>query len=52
MEEIFIQALAERAKKEAGLLDQLPEDIKVLVEELLKDVEAVENSEILNQKEL
>ena len=35
MEDIFIQALAERSKKEAGLIDQLPEDVKVLVEERL-----------------
>ena len=46
MEEIFIQALAERSKKEAGLIDQLPEDVKVLVEERLstevQDVEIVE----------
>ena len=35
MEDIFIQALAERSKKEAGLIDQLPEDVKVLVEEKL-----------------
>lgn len=33
MEDIFIQALAERSKKEAGLIDQLPEDVKILVEE-------------------
>lgn len=42
----------EIAKREAGLLDQLPEDVKEMVEELLRDMEAVENSEILNQKEL
>lgn len=37
MEEIFIQALAERSKKEAGLIDQLPEDVKVLVVEKLRE---------------
>lgn len=46
MEEIFIQALAERSKKEAGLIDQLPEDVKVMVEEKLstevQDAEIVE----------
>lgn len=35
MEDIFIQALAERSKKEAGLIDQLPQDIKIRVEERL-----------------
>jgi hypothetical protein len=35
MEDIFIQALVERTKKEAGLIDQLPEDVKLLVEEKL-----------------
>lgn len=46
MEEIFIQALANRSKQEAGLIDQLPEDVKVLVEEKLstevQDAEVVE----------
>ena len=46
MEEMFIQALAERSKKEAGLIDQLPEGVKVLVEEKLstqvQEVEIVE----------
>ncbi|MDX9747423.1 MAG: hypothetical protein RBT57_02880 [Paludibacter sp.] len=37
MEDIFIQALAERSKKEAGLIDQLPEDVKVLVVEKLSE---------------
>jgi len=35
MNEIFIIQLANRAKKEADLLDKLPADIKVLVEEKL-----------------
>jgi hypothetical protein len=38
MEDIFIQALAERTKSEAGLIDQLPEDVKVLVEEKLNEL--------------
>ena len=46
MEEIFIKALAERTKKEAGLIDQLPEDVKTQVQELLttevQDAEVVE----------
>ena len=46
MEEIFIQALAERAKKEDGLLDKLPQDIKEMVEtkiqeEKEKEIESV-----------
>ena len=45
MEEIFIQALAERSKKEVGLIDQLPNEIKVLVDERLsaevQDVEII-----------
>ena len=43
MEDIFIQALAERSKKEAGLIDQLPEDIKVMVEEKLSTEVQTEN---------
>ena len=35
MEDIFIQALATRSQTETDLLDKLPEDIKVLVEEKL-----------------
>lgn len=43
MEEIFIQALAERCKKEVGLIDQLPNEIKVLVDERLStEVQEVE----------
>lgn len=43
MEEIFIQALTERCKKEVGLIDQLPNEIKVLVDERLSaDVQDVE----------
>ena len=45
MEEVFIQALAERAKKEAGLLDQLPEDIKEMVEIRIRE------NEVQNQTE-
>lgn len=45
MEEIFIQALAERSKKEVGLIDQLPEDIKIMVEEKLST--EVQNAEVL-----
>lgn len=45
MEEIFIQALVERCKKEAGLVDQLPDEIKILVDERLsaevQDVEII-----------
>ena len=39
MEEIFIQALAERSKKEAGLLDQLPQDVKEMVETRIQENE-------------
>lgn len=43
MEEIFIQALAERCKKEVDLIDQLPNEIKVLVDERLSaEVQEVE----------
>ena len=45
MEEIFIQALVERSKKEAGLLDQLPEEIKEMVEIRIQE------NEIQNQTE-
>lgn len=45
MEEIFIQALAERSKKEAGLLDQLPEEIREMVEIRIQE------NEIQNQTE-
>ena len=45
MEEIFIQALVERSKKEEGLIDLLPEEIKVLVDERLsaevQDIEII-----------
>lgn len=47
MEEIFIQALVERAKKEAGLLDQLPEDVKEMVEIRIQENEI----QIQNQTE-
>lgn len=43
MEEIFIQALAERSKKEEGLISLLPNEIKVLVDEKLSaEVQEVE----------
>lgn len=46
MEEIFIQALANRSKQEEGLISLLPEDVKVMVEEKLStevhDAEVVE----------
>lgn len=35
MEDIFIQALVTRSKMEEGLIDLLPEDVKVMVEEKL-----------------
>lgn len=51
MEEIFIQALATRSHTEADLLDKLPEDIKVLVEEKLttevQDGEVIEDSDLV-----
>jgi len=37
MEEVFIQALANRTKSEEGLIDLLPEDVKILVEEKLNE---------------
>ena len=46
MEEQFIIALANRSKQDAGLIDQLPEDVKIMVEEKLstevQDAEVVE----------
>lgn len=45
MEDIFIQALAERAKKEVDLLDQLPQDVKEMVEIRIRE------NEIQNQTE-
>ncbi len=46
MEEIFIQALVTRSHAEADLLERLPKDVKVLVEEKLttevQDGEVVE----------
>jgi hypothetical protein len=44
MEDIFIIQLAERAKSEAGLIDQLPEDVRILVEEKLAN-QSSENTE-------
>lgn len=50
MEEIFIKALATRSHTEADLLDKLPEEVKVLVEEKLttevQDGEVIENSDL------
>ena len=50
MEEIFIQALVTRTKMEAGLIDQLPDDVKILVEEKLlmevQDAEVITNSQL------
>lgn len=50
MEEIFIQALVTRSKMEEGLIDLLPEDVKVLVEEKLttevQDAEVIEDSDL------
>lgn len=46
MEDIFIQALVTRSKSEEGLIDLLPEDVKVLVEEKLST--EVQNAEIVN----
>lgn len=37
MEDIFIQALANRAKTEADLLEKLPEEERCLVEEKLEE---------------
>ena len=39
MEDIFIQALAERSKKEAGLIDLLPADVKSQVEQKIAETE-------------
>lgn len=48
MEEIFIQALAERSKKEVGLIDQLPSEIKILVDEKLSA--EVQDAEIITEE--
>ena len=45
MEDIFIQALVTRSKMEACRLNQLPEDVKILVEEKLST--EVQNAEIV-----
>lgn len=49
MEDIFIQALAERSKKEAGLIDQLPDDVKAMVTEKLHSAE-VQQAEIITDE--
>ena len=50
MEEVFIQALVTRTKMEEGLIDQLPDEIKVLVDEKLlmevQDAEVITNSQL------
>lgn len=50
MEEIFIKALATRSHTETDLLDKLPEEVKVLVEEKLTteihDAEVIEDSDL------
>ena len=48
MEEIFIQALAERSKKEVGLIDQLPDEIKILVGEKLSA--EIQDAEIITEE--
>lgn len=50
MEEIFIQALVTRSYAEADLLDRLPKDIKVLVEEKL--ITEVQNGEVIADSQL
>lgn len=50
MEDIFIQALATRSHAEADLLERLPEDIKVLVEEKLTT--EVQNEEVVADSQL
>jgi hypothetical protein len=47
MEEQFIIALANRSKSEAGLIDQLPDDVKLLVEERLST--EVQEAEVIEQ---
>jgi len=37
MDEIFVQALANRAKQDASLIDKLPEDVKQLVQDQLAE---------------
>mgnify|MGYP006378480179 FL=1 len=44
MEDIFIQALITRSYNETDLLDKLPEDVKLMVEEKLST--EVQNNEI------
>ena len=45
MEEIFIHALAERSKKEAGLIDQLPDDVRSQVEQKIAETE-IQDAEV------
>lgn len=51
MEEIFIQALAERSKKETGLLDKLPEEVKEVVETRIQENE-IQNPFELTEEDL
>ena len=44
MEDIFIQALANRAIVEADLLEKLPEEERSLVEERINEVKSEEES--------
>ena len=39
MNEVFIIQLANRVKVDSTLLDKLPEDVRVLVEEKLAEIE-------------
>ena len=39
MEDIFIQALAERSKKDANLINQLPDDVRSQVEQKIAETE-------------
>ena len=48
IEDIFIQALVERTKKDAGLIDQLPDDVKLIVSERLLS-EEIQDAEVIEQ---
>jgi hypothetical protein len=50
MEEQFIIALANRSKSEAGLIDQLPDDVKLIVSERLLSQE-IQDAVIVEQNE-
>ena len=49
MEEIFIQALVTRSKMEEGLLDQLPEEIREMVETRIRENEIQNPNENENE---